>query len=394
MKTKIIFVSLLLATSFCFGSCDFFKPASKNPNPEPGSQLALATPEEDSNTKIQVALLLDTSNSMDGLIEQAKSRLWNIVNTLTTLKYEGKNPKIEIALYEYGNDGLSSSSNYIRQVTSLSTDLDLISEKLFSLRTNGGSEYCGAVIQDATKQLEWGKEKANMKLIYIAGNEPFNQGKISYQESISEALRNDIYVNTIFCGDAMEGMNTFWKDGAERGSGKYFNIDSNEKVRYIVTPYDEKIYKCNERLNSTYVGYGKQGYEKKEMQVMQDKNAESVSSSNYAERAVSKSKSVYKNESWDLVDKVKEDKTALQKIKKEELPKELQNKSTEEIKTIVDQKTKEREAIQKEMATLAKQRQDYIDTESKKNKTQDDLGNAIASSILGFAKLKGYTAEK
>ena len=39
--------------------------------------------------KIQVALLLDTSNSMDGLIEQAKSRLWNIINTLTTLKYEG-----------------------------------------------------------------------------------------------------------------------------------------------------------------------------------------------------------------------------------------------------------------------------------------------------------------
>ena len=122
MKTKIIFASLLLATSFCFGSCDFFKPATKNPNPEPGPQLALATPDEDSNTKIQVALLLDTSNSMDGLIEQAKSRLWNIVNTLTTLKYEGKNPKIEIALYEYGNDGLSSSSNYIRQVTSLSTD--------------------------------------------------------------------------------------------------------------------------------------------------------------------------------------------------------------------------------------------------------------------------------
>jgi hypothetical protein len=46
------------------------------------------------------------------------------------------------------------------------------------------------------------------------------------------------------------------------------------------------------------------------------------------------------------------------------------------------------------MAQLAKQRQDYIDTENKKGKKQDDLGNAIASSILGFAKIKGYTAEK
>ena len=36
--------------------------------------------DEKINTKIQVALLLDTSNSMDGLIDQAKS-LWDIVNT-------------------------------------------------------------------------------------------------------------------------------------------------------------------------------------------------------------------------------------------------------------------------------------------------------------------------
>ena len=113
-------------------------------------QPAIAT--DETNGKIQVAILLDTSNSMDGLIEQAKSRLWNIVNTLTTLKFEGKTPEIEIALYEYGNDGLNKNTDYIRQVAPLTTDLDLISEKLFSLRTNGGSEYCGAVIQDASQR--------------------------------------------------------------------------------------------------------------------------------------------------------------------------------------------------------------------------------------------------
>jgi hypothetical protein len=313
---------------------------------------------------------------------------------LTTLKYNGKNPTIEIALYEYGNSGLSPSSNYIRQVTPLSTDLDLISEKLFSLTTGGGDEYCGAVIQDATQKLEWGSEKGNMKLVYIAGNEPFNQGSVNYTEVIAGALKKDIYVNTIFCGNAVEGISSNWKDGAEKGEGKYFNIDSDEKVQYIATPYDDKIYKCNECLNATYIGYGSQGYEKKEMQMAQDKNAESVSSSNYAERAVSKSKAVYKNDSWDLVDKVKDDKKALEKIRKSELPKELQNKSTEEIKGIVETKTKEREAVQKEMADLAKKRQDFIDAESKKSKTKDDLGNAIASSIKEFAKVKGYTFEK
>lgn len=101
------------------------------------------------DNKIQVALLLDTSNSMDGLIDQAKSRLWNIVNTLTTVKYNGQAPQVEIALYEYGNDGLKDE-NYIRQITPLTQDLDLVSEKLFALRTNGGNEYCGAVIRDAS----------------------------------------------------------------------------------------------------------------------------------------------------------------------------------------------------------------------------------------------------
>jgi len=386
MKSNL-FISAILATVISFVSCN-----SSNANPK--KHIRIERPAATENVKIQVALLLDTSSSMDGLIDQAKSRLWNIVNTLTTLKYEGKTPDIEIALYEYGNDGLSKQSNYIRQVTPLSTDLDLISEKLFALRTNGGNEYCGAVIQDATKQLKWAREKSNMKLIYIAGNEDFNQGGINYKEAISDALQNDIYVNTIFCGNKTEGINILWKDGADYGKGKYFNIDSNQAVQYIATPYDDEISKCDEKINKTYINYGSKGYEKKMNQNMQDQNAKKVSNANYTDRAVSKSKAVYKNESWDLVDKVKDDAAAISKIKKEELPVELQNKSAEEIKTFVAQKSKERETIQKEISVLAKKRQEYIDSESKKNKKQDDLGNAINTSILGFAKVKGYTVEK
>ena len=84
----------------------------------------------------------------------------------------------------------------------------------------------------------------------------------------------------------------------------------------------------------------------------------------------------------------------ISKIKKEELPDELKDKSEAEIKTIVTEKTKEREAIQKEISVLAKKRQEYIDAEAKKTKKQDDLGNTINSSIVAFAKVKGYTVEK
>ncbi|WP_144282425.1 hypothetical protein [Chryseobacterium echinoideorum] len=345
------------------------------------------------DNKIQVALLLDTSNSMDGLIDQAKSRLWNIVNTLTTLKYNGKAPQVEISLYEYGNDGLQDE-NYIRQVTPLTQDLDLVSEKLFALRTNGGSEYCGAAIRDASNNLKWDGNEKSMKLIYIAGNEPFDQGNINYKDVITVAKNKNIYTNTIFCGNREEGIRSFWQNGANLGNGRYFNIDSNQKVIYIETPYDIKISQYNSQLNDTYISYGNRGYEMKNKQALQDVNAESLSSSNAVERAVSKSKkNAYKNDHWDLVDKVEKDKTYISSIKEEELPSELKGKTKDEITKIVAQKASEREKIQKEIEILAKKRQQFIDDEMKKrgNSNADDLGKAIEQSITEIAKKNGYS---
>ncbi|AYN01791.1 VWA domain-containing protein [Chryseobacterium sp. 3008163] len=345
------------------------------------------------DNKIQVALLLDTSNSMDGLIDQAKSRLWNIVNTLTTLKYNGQAPQVEIALYEYGNDGLKDE-NYIRQVTPLTQDLDLVSEKLFALRTNGGSEYCGAVIRDASTNLKWDGNEKSMKLIYIAGNEAFDQGKVNYKETISGAKKKNIYTNTIFCGSRDEGIQTFWQNGASLGDGKFFNIDSDRKVIYIETPYDVKISQYNSKLNDTYISYGSRGSEMKSKQTTQDSNAEMQSASNAVERAVSKSKkNAYKNDHWDLVDKVEKDKSYISSIREEELPSELKGKSKDEINKIVAQKSADRDKIQREIEVLAKQRQTFIDSEMKKrgNAEGDDLGKAIEKSIVELAKKNGYS---
>jgi len=343
--------------------------------------------------KIQVALLLDTSNSMDGLIDQAKSRLWNIVNTLTTLKYNGKAPEVEIALYEYGNDGISNE-NYIRQVTPLTQDLDLVSEKLFALRTNGGNEYCGAVIRDASMNLNWDTNEKSMKLIYIAGNEPFDQGRVSYKNVIPDAKRKKIYTNTIFCGNRDEGIRTFWQNGASLGDGRYFNIDSDQKVIYIETPYDVRISECNTKLNDTYIYYGSHGSEFKSKQMLQDRNAEVQSASNAVERTVAKSKkNAYKNEHWDLVDRVEKDKDFISEVKESELPAELKGKSKEEVKKAVVQKSAQREKIQKEIEELSKKRQEYIDKEMKKrgNADADDLGKAIERSVIELAKKNGYS---
>jgi len=382
MKTTILIIALfctLPVISSCGGEANASISGIKG------------APEEEA--KIQVAILLDASNSMDGLIEQAKSRLWNIVNTLTTLKYDGKTPKIEIALYMYGNDGLSAESNYIRQVTPFTSNLDLISEKLFAITTYGGSEYCGAVIEDAVNKLDWDTGSANMKLIYIAGNEEFNQGSISYKESISAALKKDIYVNTIHCGSCEEGVSGFWKDGADKGKGKYFCINSDEKVLYVATPYDDEINLYNEKLNKTYIYYGTSGQYNYSNQSAQDMNAMSISNANCTDRAVSKSQSVYNNYDWDLVDRAKEDEEYIKNVDKKTLPADYQKMTDAELQAEINKKTTERNEIQSEILELSKKRQAYIDAEMKKIGTQDDFGAAINSSILEFAKIKGFVAE-
>jgi len=391
MKKFILLSAGLLLTVTLFAGCNnaSSKNADEKSNPD---ETTVRIASKKSSTKIQVAILLDTSGSMEGLIEQAKSRLWNIVNTLTTLKFEGEAPAIEIALYEYGSYRIKNS-DYIRQVTPLTTDLDMISEDLFGLTTGGSEEYCGAVISQSVKSLEWGNNESDMKLIYIAGNEVFTQGKVPYKEAIQNALKKGIYVNTIHCGSSEVGIRDLWRDAAIRGKGKFFNIDSNAKIRYIVTPYDDRISHYNMKLNDTYVSYGRLGFEKKANQTKQDTNAMSISKSNYTERAVSKSKSAYKNSSWDLVDKIKTDKNILSEIRSDELPSELQGKSKAEIESILSQKEKERTTIQKEINDLAQKRQEYIDNELQKESTSDDLGYAITQSVLDFAKEKGYTIE-
>lgn len=341
-------------------------------------------------SNIKVALLLDTSNSMDGLIDQAKSQLWEIVNELSYAKYGGENPELKIALYEYGNDGLESSDNYIRKVLDFSNDLDLISKKLFSLTTNGGSEYCGAVIQESLDELNWGKKQHDLNLIFIAGNEEFTQGRISYKSATTNANEKNVTVNTIFCGDYQNGVSGKWRDGATRTGGDYFAIDHNREQIYIVTPYDDIIIRLNTSLNDTYIHYGAQGYSKRQMQSAQDINAAELDEEVVVKRAVSKSSRMYNNASWDLVDASKDKSFKYDKVEKKNLPKELQGKSTAEIRTYVEKQAKKRSEIQNEINELNAKRKKFI-AEKQQNNADDNLENAMIKTIKKQAKSKNYS---
>ncbi len=344
--------------------------------------------EKPSKQFIKVALLLDTSNSMDGLIDQAKAQLWEIVNELSYAKCGTDRPNLQIALYEYGNDNLNAEEGYIRQVLAFTSDLDDISKQLFSLTTNGGNEFCGQVIQTSLKQLTWGTNPDDLKLIFIAGNEPFSQGKINYQDATSLANTKGVTVNTIFCGDYNQGISSYWKDGADKGKGNYMAINHNHATTYVSSPYDDKILQLNQKLNQTYVAYGSYGKEKMAIQAEQDSNAQGYSAANAVSRTVSKSSHLYKNDSWDLVDAEEQKSFNYDNLKDTDLPKELKGKSKSEIKAYIAKKREERQAIQDEIQQLNEKRRQYVMTQQKDD--ANGLENAMIQAIKTQAKQKNY----
>lgn len=363
--------------------------------PEVRAEVTEVTTTAEAKQSIMLALLLDTSNSMDGLIEQAKSQLWTIVNELAKAKCEdGTAPDIKIALYEYGNDNLSMREGYIRMVSPLTNDLDEISGKLFSLKTRGGAEFCGQVIQTSLDQLDWSTSDADLKMIFIAGNEPFNQGSVSYKMAGQHAKDKEVVVNTIFCGPYDEGVQSYWKNGADITGGNYMSIEQDRKTVYIATPYDDRIDKLNTELNDTYIYYGSQGRSKKEAQLMEDDNALSYSQANKVKRVISKSSGVYKNDSWDLVDASKNGKADIATLDEKTLPKEMQGKTEEEKTAYVEQKAKERVRIQTEIQALNAQRQQYLETNKPKDAANNSLDEALIGSIKVKAKEKNITFAK
>ncbi len=348
--------------------------------------------------RIQVAILLDTSNSMDGLIDQTRNQLWQIVNEFSTARKDGVTPILEIALFEYGNDNLSANTGYIRRLNGFTRELDQVSEGLFALTTNGGSEYCGYVIKSALETLQWSHSDQDIKAIFIAGNESFAQGPIDYHEVVKLAVQRGITVNTIHAGDHQVGIRDSWQSGALLADGSYMSIDANEKIVHIVAPQDNKLTELNAKLNATYLPYGKEGAAKVQRQEAQDTLSSNISAGLLAKRAKSKSSSFYNNAEWDLVDALKDgeiDESNLAEIREAELPEPMQGLSSKEKIEYVREKTKERNQIKQEITELSKARDAYVAQVKQEQATAaPSMGDALAETVRKQAENKNFVFEK
>jgi len=358
------------------------------------SPVALAD-EPSSPALVEMVICLDTSGSMEGLIDAARQKLWAIVNDLATAK---PTPRFRLALVTFGNTGHPADAGWVKVETDFTDDLDNVSRALFALSTNGGDEYVGRVLQAAIDQLSWTGGAAtapggnNLRLVFVAGNESAEQDpQVDFRDVCRRAISGDIMVNSIYCGPAADELAPAWREVASLADGHFASIDKDQGTVVIVTPFDDAMGTLSADLNTTYIPMGEEGKKGWANQAEQDDNADSLNKEAAAQRAQSKSAKLYVC-SWDLLDALEQGSTKLEEIDTNTLPEELRNKTLEELTVLVEQKRARRAELQAEIAELAKQRQAFIDAEMKRQSLDDksSFDRAVRKAVRTQAESQGF----
>jgi len=328
---------------------------------------------------------------MGPVIETAKQKVWAIVNQTAKAK---PSPVLRIGLIGYGN-----AMGPFRTFP-LTDDLDEVYKNLMTFKDEGwGSEYVGLAVHKATVDMPWAGGKQTLKVVYVVGNETARQGPadMDYAKTAPAAIAKGIIVNAIYCGDAeYQTATPTWRELAKLADGQYMEIARTGGAVYVATPFDDELARQSAALNGTYLAFGERGQQGQQNQLAQDANAAGLSKQVAAERSAAKAVVLYRNASWDLVDAAKEKDFKLEAVKDEQLPEAMRNLTPEQRKAYVEQKAKEREAIQTKIKELAAKRDAFLKEESAKRGLTGDkaFDNAVRESLTKQAESKGYRFEE
>ncbi len=380
MKIKMILLAAVVAFSL---------------NPDLSAKERSERRPPDSNERpIDLVICLDTSNSMDGLIGAAKQKLWDIVNELGKARPK---PHLRVGLYSYGTPSYGAETGFVRKEIDLTDDLDSVYAKLTALVTSGGDEYVARVVRASVNEQSWSPDRDALKIIVVAGNEPATQDpRYQTPQVCKEAITRGITINAIYCGPPTNPEAGGWREVARAADGQFAAIDQDHGVVTISTPFDDKLAALSGEINKTYIAYGARAEEGAKRQLQMDSVAALSSPSVSASRAVAKAGGQYRNSAWDLVDARKQKDFDLAKVKKEDLPEEMQKMTSEEQKNHLDSMAKKRDDVQKEINDMSVQRKKYIDAEIKKSGKSTDkaFDAAMLKAIREQALRRNFTFEE
>jgi flavin-binding protein dodecin len=279
-------------------------------------------------------------------------------------------PEIRIGLVTYRDKG----DEYVTKSFDLSDDIDSVYTNLRSFKADGGGdspESVNQALDDAVNKIHWSQDKGVLRVIFLVGDYPPHmdyQDDVKYQATCQVAMKKDLIINTIQCGNVAE-TTPVWQEIARLSEGQYVQLSQTGDMVAIATPFDAEMAKANAELNKTVIAYGSAGQQAAVGGKVAMSSAVAASApAAAADRATYNSKDSGKaiQGRGDLVNDLRDGSAKLEVLKAEELPEPMRKMDDKERKAYVEKHSAERDKLNKQVAELAKQREEYINAEKKK----------------------------
>lgn len=323
--------------------------------------------------QVDIVFAVDTTGSMGGLLDGAKRTVWSIANQVRDIE---KNANLRVGLVAYRDTG----DAYVTRPFALTDDLDAVFAELSSYEAGGGGdvpENVDAALYDAVHKMSW--RSGAKKMIFLVGDAaPSSRGEVPrYDVTAQAAAHKQIKINTIRCGHDNE-TKTAWELIASLGGGAFSSIQQDGGVQQIATPYDDQMAKLAADIDSTTVIYGADESRRRwEGKMAVTRSAPAAAK---ADRGAyyAKGGGVAAAPAEDVVGGVATGAMDIAAIESEKLPEDLRAKSKAELKAELEARASKRQAAQKEMAELAKKRDEYI----KANKKDDSGFDSVVKATI------------
>jgi Skp family chaperone for outer membrane proteins len=328
---------------------------------------------------------------MGGLIEGAKKKIWSIANEMISAK---PTPELRIALVGYRDRG----DDYVVKTTKLTDDIDTVYADLMKFEAGGGGdepESVNEALRTAVRDVAWSDDKDVLKILFLVGDAPphmdYDQDT-KYPDLCEEAVKKDLIINTVQCG-SIAATTPIWKEIARKSEGEFAALEQSGNMATIDTPMDGKLEELNRALGDTMIAYGNDAVRRE----VATKQAAAVA----APAAASAERLKYNiatgkvvQGEGELVDSISAGTTTVSELKKDELPADLRGLSNEELEAEIKKRSAKRTELQRQIAEISRERDDYIEKEKRASGNRgDSFDDKVAETIRKQAKSKGLNYE-
>jgi hypothetical protein len=344
---------------------------------------------------IDVVICMDLSGSTNGLLDDVRDMLWDMINQVSTFHPK---PDFRVGIVAFSRPTFGRSGGFVKILSPLSSNYAPLAYELakLTLAIEKGDQLVGAALRASVTEMKWSADEQAIKVIFLIGNGRVSLDKFRYREAYELAAKRKIIVNTIYCMTSNFKEEILgWKEIADATGGTQYDVIVHKRNPLILTGKDSlRLVELHKKLWATYIHFGKTGKDYFNMEEMIDRTAMLANEMTFQSRLFYKISDFYqlKQQHWDLVDYIKITNGDLRKIDPALLPKQYKSYTADALRVLVANKKHERAKIINSMREFLPYDRQKIINKVILEKEYDKNPGTLDRMIIGWLNTKA--AEK